>query len=319
MNNIDAEQRRLKEITHISNIVRQKYKTLKDVTSANENALEELFKPVVTPLKQLVEVSKHEDTGKHPIKVEPVKNEVLKKDEQGDMQTDDDDDKVTDDADEIQPEITDDDEDDVDMESTSVEKSLYNKTFNEVEVSTLLNQYLKQIKKKNNKHFDYTCGVRNLQNGYFIGDKSFDYQNGYILIGNKNKLKATPGLLELIFKAKPDKTKYTNSDITSYKAILTRTSAHKKHYFKNGEYRFKDPKVNNFIAGLFKIKKGKGLPKNMVAKYPKKSVDYIHYDDVNELVERLQLLMASQAAGNDSHSNEIISIIEELREQKIIY
>jgi len=47
--------------------------------------------------------------------------------------------------------------------------------------------------------------------------------------------------------------------------------------------------------------------------------NYVHWDNVNELVERLQLLMASRAAGNNNHTNEILSIIEELREAKIIH
>ena len=40
--------------------------------------------------------------------------------------------------------------------------------------------------------------------------------------------------------------------------------------------------------------------------------EYIHWD-------RLQLLLGSQPAGNPSHNNEIMSIIEELREVQIIY
>ena len=48
-------------------------------------------------------------------------------------------------------------------------------------------------------------------------------------------------------------------------------------------------------------------------------LDYIYWDDPNELVYRLRLLLASQAAGNPSHTNEIISIIEELRDAKVIY
>ena len=47
--------------------------------------------------------------------------------------------------------------------------------------------------------------------------------------------------------------------------------------------------------------------------------NYIYWDDPNELVDRLRLLMASQAAGNPSHNNEIMSIIEELHETIIIY
>lgn len=57
----------------------------------------------------------------------------------------------------------------------------------------------------------------------------------------------------------------------------------------------------------------------MIAKKRKAHMDYVYWDDPNELVDRLHLLMASQAAGNSSHTNEIISIIKELREAGVIY
>lgn len=44
----------------------------------------------------------------------------------------------------------------------------------------------------------------------------------------------------------------------------------------------------------------------------------MYWDDPNELVDRLRLLIASQSAGHTGHNNEIISIIEELREANII-
>ena len=49
------------------------------------------------------------------------------------------------------------------------------------------------------------------------------------------------------------------------------------------------------------------------------ALDYIYWDDPNELVDRLQLLTAERSAGNPSHVNEIHSIIEELREAGYIY
>ena len=55
---------------------------------------------------------------------------------------------------------------------------------------------------------------------------------------------------------------------------------------------------------------------NVVSNAP---IDYVHWDDPNELVDRLRLLLASRAAGSNSHVNEINSIIEELREAEIIY
>ena len=50
----------------------------------------------------------------------------------------------------------------------------------------------------------------------------------------------------------------------------------------------------------------------------KDKIDYVHWDDPNELVDRLRLLMASQRVGNSGHTNEIVSIVEDLREADII-
>ncbi|XP_066585314.1 uncharacterized protein [Prorops nasuta] len=46
--------------------------------------------------------------------------------------------------------------------------------------------------------------------------------------------------------------------------------------------------------------------------------DYVYWNNPNELVNRLKLLIASKNAGHTNHDNEIISIIEELREDGII-
>ena len=55
-------------------------------------------------------------------------------------------------------------------------------------------------------------------------------------------------------------------------------------------------------------------------RYNTKPVEYAYWDDANELVDRLRLLVASKQAGNTtSHDNEILSIIEELREAGVIY
>jgi len=52
--------------------------------------------------------------------------------------------------------------------------------------------------------------------------------------------------------------------------------------------------------------------------YSKENRGYKYWDDPNELIERLRLLLASESAGNTNHKNEMISIIEELREANII-
>lgn len=48
-------------------------------------------------------------------------------------------------------------------------------------------------------------------------------------------------------------------------------------------------------------------------------VDYVHWNDPKELVDRLRLLIESKCVGHTGHDNEINSILEELREDGIIY
>ena len=64
--------------------------------------------------------------------------------------------------------------------------------------------------------------------------------------------------------------------------------------------------------------KGTSLPRYKITKR-RTALDYVYWDDPNELVDRLQLLIAERSAGNPSHVNEIHSIIEELREAGYIY
>lgn len=47
-------------------------------------------------------------------------------------------------------------------------------------------------------------------------------------------------------------------------------------------------------------------------------VDYRYFDDYNEILERLKLLLTSESTENNAHNIEIVSLIEELREAHII-
>lgn len=68
------------------------------------------------------------------------------------------------------------------------------------------------------------------------------------------------------------------------------------------------------------VKRGEGvvISTDLMRFDRNKHASYTYWNDPNELVDRLRLLIASQAAGNNGHSNEIVSIIEELREANII-
>lgn len=72
-----------------------------------------------------------------------------------------------------------------------------------------------------------------------------------------------------------------------------------------------DPNLIQFT--IPSTKKGFGLYKNVIPK-----TQIVYYDDPNELVTRLNLLVSSQNAGNTGVNNEIISITEELRERNLI-
>ena len=101
-----------------------------------------------------------------------------------------------------------------------------------------------------------------------------------------------------------------------------------KHYNEAEGIRggVKSKKYNKYIGPFLNTKalkrktvEGSGLlPKYKIAR-KNMSMDYVYWDDPNELVDRLRLLIAEQSAGNPSHVNEIHSIIEELREGDYIY
>ncbi|KAE9521274.1 hypothetical protein AGLY_018337 [Aphis glycines] len=76
-----------------------------------------------------------------------------------------------------------------------------------------------------------------------------------------------------------------------------------------------DPAVENMFNFTLtpQPKKGSGLYKDVIPQ-----TQLVYYDDPNELVTRLNLLTSSQSVGNTGVNNEIISILEELRERNII-
>lgn len=76
---------------------------------------------------------------------------------------------------------------------------------------------------------------------------------------------------------------------------------------------------NNKVSRTSK-RKGKGLQTDyMIVNENNQVPEFTYWDDPNELVERLRLLVSSKSAGHSAHNNEILSIIEELREANIIY
>lgn len=147
-----------------------------------------------------------------------------------------------------------------------------------------------------------------------IGDSEVRLDNQNLNVGSKT-FEHTKGLLNLLFYKKPEN--YTISDLKNYKKILLLTNGHRKRFNVRSPIRTskKSYKYKAIIKPLFQSGKGLQTEYMIVNSNP---VDYSYWDDPNELVDRLRLLIASSSAGHTGHNNEIISIIEELREARII-
>jgi|UniRef100_V5I8K9 hypothetical protein len=175
-----------------------------------------------------------------------------------------------------------------------------------------------------------------------IGNLNLEIIGKDLLIGNVKYI-GTPGLYELLFKKEP--TGYKQTDLDNYIDILTKSNAYRRHYSSDEQIQGSQSEKYRTIIKPVLVKKGilktgsiqttfskpppptrplrktqsfKHYTKGGLLNLSNRKVDYVYFDDPNELIDRLRLLIASEAAGNDKHNNEIISIIEELREAKII-
>ncbi|KYN18873.1 hypothetical protein ALC57_08803 [Trachymyrmex cornetzi] len=171
---------------------------------------------------------------------------------------------------------------------------------------------------------DHVYGVYLHKDGLMFCNKRFDVDDAGNIIIDGVRYAGTPGLYELIFKRMPDDALYTEYDMHKYKSMLLMTSSHKqKHHSQGRLLSNRGYKYKYIIATLMLVtpkkqskKSGKGLPYAMTL-YDN-TIDYVHWDDPNELVDRLRLLDVSHRACNNAHDNEMLSITEELRETVLL-
>lgn len=302
----------LRQISEASDAIRRKHKMLKLGKDSAEKAMGEMFKPIVTPLQNLVESSKQKI--KQEVKNEIKEEEVTQKDKSTlNNKTE------FDDTSHYDSFISDDDGSSRTLNESQINPSA---SSTPAKPSSLVKSYLAKVYRKS-KEIDLRYGVRRRYNDFYIGDSEINFEENIFHVKDQ-EYPITPGLLELLFKKSPHDASVTQDDKNKYLEIIKNTNAYRKNYKSDGSiYEDSTIKFNNYIADFLtkntKAPKGKGLPKYKIVKKKKTHMDYVYWDDPNELVDRLRLLMASQAAGNPSHTNEIISIIEELREAGIIY
>lgn len=273
------------ELIKTTNDVRQKYKKFIKSENVIEHNLKKTFAPISEPLKKIEK------------NIEETVTAFKKR-------------KIEDNSDS---------ESTVDNDGSSSSSS---STHNTSGQSKLLEYYFNLLATKSNL-VDTTYGVyydETSSSSYKIGSIPFIVKSNNIIDIDGLVYGATPGLLNLLFLKDPETSSYTNEDLTSYGDILINSNACRRNFDSNQQLKGGNSnKYRLIIKPLLNPKKGrKSYTGAGFMNLPKENIDYIFWDDPNEIVDRLRLLISSQSAGNNSHNNEIVSIIEEMREANII-
>ena len=176
---------------------------------------------------------------------------------------------------------------------------------------------------KEYKNIDVSFGIHLGDNGkYYMGAQKSPHSDRYRLnagkmltIGFNNiilsgeKFSGTTGLWELIMKAEPDNKIYEQNDLEEYGKLLIKTNALHNDFDPKNPYprSSASPKWKSILRHIW----------NDREKYKGKGVVVIP-SDPNALLERLDLLLASQEAGHTGVRNELVSICDELKRQGVL-
>ena len=159
---------------------------------------------------------------------------------------------------------------------------------------------------------DKTFGVRKEGDHHYIRNKHVivTEDDDIVIRESGDKFVGTKGLWELITSKKPDKDLYKEEDYMDYERLMIKTNALHRNYDPTNPLPrgSKSDKWKNILAPIWhtrdKYYEGKGV--------------VIMSSDPNALLERLNLLLASQKAGHMGVGNELVSICHELKRQGIL-
>ena len=188
--------------------------------------------------------------------------------------------------------------------------------FGPLAVDSLLKAFTK-------KDIDKFYGIYAEDGKFKIGDKFITIEKDNIII-NDITFVGTPGLWELITLKNPEN--YTEEDLTKYEqlVILTNTAYRNNDPTQNYPKQSRGIKWKNIIKPIWeKIKKEEYKEfeePDEDAPQPGTSGEGLKIlpSDPNALIDRFDLLFSSQKAGHTGVRNEIISILDELKRQKVI-
>ena len=213
---------------------------------------------------------------------------------------------------------------------------------------------LKQISNRFKGDVDKFFGIKKIGNNYYLGDKMLyvDDNNIITIENNEKEFIGTPGLWELIISEFP--MNYTKDDYDNYRHLMTITNA----MYRNNNSKQTNPKPSNNDKWKYTVGPiwymNKGFDENdafKMAKDPEYKKTVVNREsrrrrrekrigvysssvgkkskvngegvvvipsDPNALLERLDLLLASQEAGHTGVRNELVSICDELKRQGVL-
>ena len=157
----------------------------------------------------------------------------------------------------------------------------------------------------NNPNTDKTFGVRKEGGHHYIRNKHviITEDDDIIIKEGGDRFLGTHGLWKLITSKNPEEDSYDKDDIRNYERLMMKT---------NALHRGNDP--NNLLPKSSKSGKWKMIlgPIWHNREYYEGKGTVIMPSDPNALLERLDLLLASQKAGHTGVGNELVSICDEL-------
>lgn len=328
-----------REIINITNAVRKKHMQLKLGRSSEDELLRKMYNPVTEPLRKIV------DATTTALNKDVIKSEPIKKEERSTSPIAE---KTVEVAKPLrkttstiirQPDFLEDENVFIHSPESSVARSSHpiDNSFQQLYQSMsetrpgvideflenfnpLPRNYIDGLFRDTSNTYDTTYGVTYEAdvNRLMLGSKVITFDEDDIVIENK-RYKGSEGLYELIFKSNPEG--YSNDDLNQYHDILEHTNVHHRDF--DGMKQLRGSAGTKWKRVIKPIIFKKRAPKSWSGRGTSMFVrndpyQYVYWDDVNELVDRLRLLVASENAGHTNHNNEIVSIIEELREAGVI-
>ena len=151
---------------------------------------------------------------------------------------------------------------------------------------------------------DTTFGITKIDGHHYIGNRHVILYNNNIIV-DEEKFMGTSGLWELIMSKEPKD--FTEEDYGNYARMMIKTNALRQVDNPNKPKSSGGHKWTRLLSDIWKNR----------SEYEGSRVIVIP-SNPNTLLERLDLLLASQEAGHTGVGNELVSICDELKRQGVL-